>query len=102
VSLESKLPFSAHELSKCCEIETEIVLMAIFEPTARRSAQRRAFCGGRRAAAIYTLIASAKLNDVDPQAWLADVLGRLPDHPAKGIHELLPWNWHPQNVAHAA
>ena len=49
--------------------------------------------GARRAAAIYTLIATAKLNDVDPQSWLADVLARLPDHPAKRIHELLPWNW---------
>jgi transposase len=58
--------------------------------------------GGRRAAAVYTLIATAKLNDIDPQAWLADVLARLPDHPARRIHELLPWNWHPQNVAHAA
>ena len=38
--------------------------------------------GGRRAASIYTLIATAKLNDIDPQAWLADVLDRLPDHPA--------------------
>jgi transposase len=38
--------------------------------------------GGRRAAAIYTLIATAKLNDIDPQAWLADVLARLQDHPA--------------------
>ena len=49
--------------------------------------------GGHRAAAIYTLIQSAKLNDVDPQAWLADILGRLQDHPAKRIDELLPWNW---------
>lgn len=55
--------------------------------------------GGRRAAAIYTLIATAKLNDIDPQAWLADVLARLPDHPAKRVHELLPWNWRPQIVA---
>jgi transposase len=55
--------------------------------------------GGRRAAAIYTLIATAKLNDIDPQAWLADVLARLPDHPAKRIDELLPWNWRPQTVA---
>src|SRR5712691_5644305 len=55
--------------------------------------------GGRRAAAIYTLIATAKLNDVDPQAWLADVLARLSDHPAKRIHELLPWNWRRQNFA---
>ena len=54
--------------------------------------------GGQRAAAIYTLIQTAKLNDVDPQAWLADVLARLPDHPAKRIHELLPWNWRPQNT----
>src|SRR3954463_13688030 len=49
--------------------------------------------GGRRAAAIYTLFATAKLNDVDPQAWLADGLARLPDPPAKRIHELLPSNW---------
>jgi len=49
--------------------------------------------GGRRAAAIYTLVETAKLNDVDPQAWLTDVLARLQDHPAKRIDELLPWNW---------
>ena len=54
--------------------------------------------GGRRAAAIYTLIATAKLNDVEPQAWLADVLARLLDHPAKRIHELLPWIWSPQEI----
>ena len=55
------------------------------------------FCGsdagGHRAAAIYTLIETAKLNDVDPQAWLAWVLAKLPDHPAKRIDEMLPWNW---------
>ncbi len=49
--------------------------------------------GGRRAAAIYTLIETCKLNDVDPQAWLADVLARLPDHAIRRIGELLPWNW---------
>jgi transposase len=49
--------------------------------------------GGERAAAIYTLIETAKLNATDPRAWLADVLARLPDHPAKRIGELLPWNW---------
>jgi hypothetical protein len=47
--------------------------------------------GGRRAAAVYTLIETAKLNDTDPRAWLADVLARLPDHPAKRVGELLPW-----------
>jgi transposase len=49
--------------------------------------------GGRRAAALYTLIATAKLNNVDPQPWLADMLACMPDHPAKRIGELLPWNW---------
>jgi transposase len=58
--------------------------------------------GGRRAAAIHTLIATAKLNNIDPQVWLADVLARLPDHPARRIHDPLPWSWRPQNVARAA
>ena len=49
--------------------------------------------GGERAAAIYTLIETCKLNGVDPQAWLADVLARLPDHPAKRVGDLLPWTW---------
>ncbi len=49
--------------------------------------------GARRAAAAYTLIETCKLNDVDPQAWLAHVLATLPDHPARRIDELLPWNW---------
>jgi len=58
--------------------------------------------GGRRAAAIYTLIETAKLNDVDPQAWLADILARLQDHPAKRIDELLPWNWKRDHAEKAA
>ncbi len=49
--------------------------------------------GAQRAARIYTLVETCKLNGVDPQAWLADALARLPDHPAKRIDELLPWNW---------
>ena len=49
--------------------------------------------GGRRAAMIYSLITTAKLNDVDPQAWLADVLARIADHPASRLSELLPWHW---------
>ncbi|HLH92157.1 MAG TPA: IS66 family transposase [Xanthobacteraceae bacterium] len=58
--------------------------------------------GGRRAAAIYTLIETAKLNDVDPQAWLADVLARLQDHPARRIDELLPWHWKREREQKAA
>ena len=49
--------------------------------------------GGRRAAPLLRSIETCKLNDVDPQAWLAYVLAKLPDHPAKQIDELLPWNW---------
>ena len=51
--------------------------------------------GGRRAAAMYSLIVTAKMNDIDPQAWLADVLARVADHPASRLDELLPWNWRP-------
>ena len=58
--------------------------------------------GGERAAAMYTLIATAKLNNVDPQAWLADVLRRIADHPARRLHELLPWNWQKPAIAHTA
>jgi transposase len=49
--------------------------------------------GADRAAEIVTLIATAKLNDVDPQAWLADVLARIADTPQNQLPELLPWNW---------
>lgn len=49
--------------------------------------------GGDRAAFMYSLIVTAKMNDVDPQAWLVDVLARLPDIPLSRLPELLPWNW---------
>ena len=49
--------------------------------------------GGHRAATMYSLIVTAKMNDIDPQAWLADVLARIAEHPAHRIDELLPWNW---------
>jgi hypothetical protein len=48
--------------------------------------------GGERAA-VMTLIQTAKLNDVDPQAWLADVLARIADHKITHLADLLPWNW---------
>jgi transposase len=51
--------------------------------------------GGRRAAAMYSLIVTAKMNDIDPQAWLADVLASIAGHPAHRLDELLPWNWRP-------
>lgn len=49
--------------------------------------------GGERAAVMYTLIQTARLNGVDPQAWLADVLARINEHPARDLDALLPWNW---------
>jgi hypothetical protein len=54
--------------------------------------------GGQRAAAMYSLIVTAKMNDIDPQAWLADVLARIAEHPARDIDELLPWNWQPRSA----
>lgn len=47
--------------------------------------------GGTRTAAMYSLIVTAKLNDIDPQAWLADVLARIAEHPASLLNELLPY-----------
>jgi transposase len=49
--------------------------------------------GGERAAILYTLIQTAKLNGLDPEAYLADVIDRIADHPASRIGELLPWSW---------
>jgi len=58
--------------------------------------------GGRRAAAMYSLIESAKLNGLNPQHYLTDLLARIADHPARRIAELLPWNWQPADTARAA
>jgi transposase len=55
--------------------------------------------GGERAAAMYSLIVTAKMNDIDPQAWLADVLARIAGHPAHRLDELLPWNWRSAGAA---
>ena len=49
--------------------------------------------GGQRTAFMLSLIGTAKLNDIDPQAWLANVLARIADIPQNRLHELLPWNW---------
>ena len=49
--------------------------------------------GGQRAAVMYSLIVSAKMNDIDPQAWLAYVLATIAQHPVSRLDELLPWNW---------
>ena len=58
--------------------------------------------GGERAAVMYTLIQTARLNGVDPQAWLADVLARINDHNIHRLDQLLPWNWKAQPARLAA
>ena len=64
--------------------------------------ERGAERGAERAAVMYTLIQTAKLNDVDPQAWLADVLSRIAETPQSRLCELLPWNWTTARLARAA
>jgi hypothetical protein len=49
--------------------------------------------GGKAAASAYTLIETAKLNTVDPHAWLADTLARIPDYKITKVDDLLPWHW---------
>ena len=51
--------------------------------------------GGDRAALMYTIIQTARLNGLDPEAYLRDVIGRIADHPINRIEQLLPWNWTP-------
>ena len=58
--------------------------------------------GGERAAAMYSLIETAKLNGLDPEAYLRDVLARIADHPNNRIADLLPWNWRPADPMAAA
>jgi transposase len=55
-----------------------------------------------RAPAIYSLIETAKLSGVNPQHYLADLLARIADHPARQIADLLPWNWTPADLQRAA
>jgi hypothetical protein len=59
-------------------------------------------CGGERAAAMYSLIGSAKLNGLDPELYLRTVLARIADHPISKIHDLLPWNLAPSLQTHAS
>ena len=49
---------------------------------------------------MYSLIVTAKMNDMDPQAWLADVLTRIAGHPAQRLDDLLPWNWAATKAEH--
>jgi len=59
--------------------------------------------GGATASAnLYSLIETAKLNGLDPQFYLTDVLARIADHPARQISELLPWHWRPADLDRSA
>lgn len=71
--------------------------------TAAVGRQNWTFCGsdrgGNLAAAMYTLITTYRLNEVDPHAKLRDVIVQISDHPRTRLHELLPWAW---NARHSA
>ncbi len=54
--------------------------------------------GGQRAAVMYSLIVSAKLNDVDPQGWMAYALANIATHPTSRLDELVPWHWRAENA----
>ncbi len=58
--------------------------------------------GAERAAVMATVIMTARLNTIDPKAWLADVFARIADLPQSQLHELLPWNWTPPASALSA
>ena len=58
--------------------------------------------GAERAAALYSLIETAKLNHLDPEAYLRDILGRIAEHPASRLDDLLPWRWMPYAAGQAA
>ena len=64
------------------------------------------FCGsdagGQRAACLYTIIETAKMNGINPEAYLTDVLARIADHPIRQIDVLLPWKWKPPPTAGVA
>ena len=77
------------------DMDSNLVENAIRSPTLGRKSWLFAGSerGGDRAAFMYTLIVTAKMNDIDPQAWMADVLARLPNITVSRVHELLPWNW---------
>jgi transposase len=58
--------------------------------------------GGKRAATIYTILQTATLNGVDPEAYLRNVLASIADHPINRIEQLLPWNWAANHAASAS
>ena len=82
------------------EIDTNLVENAIRPIAVGR--RNYLFAGShdaaQRAAVIYSLLATCKKNDVNPQLWLTDVLSRIPTHPAKRVHELLPHRWENSKV----
>ena len=51
--------------------------------------------GGQRAACMYTIVETCKMNGINPQAYLTDIIGRIADHPIQKIDDLLPWRWKP-------
>jgi len=82
------------ELEAPLRINTEFALFLLCEASHNRKNYlfMGSDAGGERAAAIYSLVETAKLNGLDPEAYLREVLGRIAEHPINRIDELLPWN----------
>ena len=78
----------------CCAALNLPVLAAGMTPAETVDAFHKSLQTGERAAAIYSLIETAKLNGLDPEAYLRDILNRIADHKINRVAELLPWNWH--------
>jgi len=76
-----------------------IVDTAIRRPSRRRPSRCHDIAPCKDVESRSSLIVTAKMNDVDPQAWLADILARIAGHPAHRLDELLPWNWRARNEA---
>ena len=90
------MPFPFEELGRALRQDPANTLRVQGQrhPNLRRSYKLRRY--GWCRAPLRHLIGTAKLNDVDPQAWLADVLGRIAETPQNRLDELLPWNWVPE------
>lgn len=89
------------QLEHSCDARADWRFRAVFADALRRGGYLFAGsdAGGERAAAVYSLLGSAKLNGIDPESYLSSVLRRIADHPINRIAELLPWNLSPAEAA---
>jgi hypothetical protein len=88
-----KLHLLTHSFSQACHASETGQINGTEPPLTKNYLFVGSEAGGKAAAIAYTLIETAKLNAVDPHAWLADTLARIPDYKITKVDELLPWRW---------